>query len=326
MTEVPGVHPDDSARSFPFSERKNVILVVGATGELGGRVVQLVLEHGHEVRALVRPGTNAATLRQQGVQIVRGDLTDRGSLIAACEAIDVVIVTATAMTARRGAGRRRPTIDDVDNLGLRALIEAAERAGVQRFVYVSSAGLDAALGTPYERAKLSTERRLRASSMSTVIVRPDAFQETHLAPPGQFDIARGRVVVFGAGNARTRWVSLNDVAALIAAVAVETDPPDLIEFGGPEALSRNETIAIAERLTGRRIKRQHIPRPVMRLAISLLARPHDGLASALGLLLMRDLNDSNWDDSSLRQRGIAPKSASQFLREQARNLGIQSEQ
>jgi hypothetical protein len=71
----------------------------------------------------------------------------------------------------------------------------------------------------------------------------------------------------------------DDVAALIAAVAVEPEAPELIEFGGPEPLSRNEAITIAVGLTGRPIKRQRVPRPILRLGMHLLGRPNDALAS-----------------------------------------------
>jgi uncharacterized protein YbjT (DUF2867 family) len=76
-------------------------------------------------------------------------------------------------------------------------LRAAEQACVERFVYVSFAGANAALGTPLERAKVATEQRLSASTMRTVIVRPDAFQEIHLAPLGRFDMERGKVAVYG---------------------------------------------------------------------------------------------------------------------------------
>ena len=296
-----------------------MILVVGGTGELGGRAVRLLREHGHQVRCLVRPETDDATLGQLGATVVRGDLTEPPSLPRACQGIDTVVATVTALGRRLG-GAHHASIRQVDQAGMSALIDAAEQARVGRFVFVSSAGLDTARGTPFERAKIANERRLRASSMQAVLVRPDAFQETHLTPLGRFDLARGQVVVFGKGDSRTRWVSANDVAALIAAVAAEPNPPELIEFGGPEAISRNEAITIAERLTGRTIKRQHVPRPILRLGQHLLNRPHDALASFFGLVLMRDLADSNWDDTPLRQRGITPRSASEFLEEQAKSL------
>ncbi len=93
-----------------------------------------------------------------------GDLTDPPSLSAACEGVDTVVATATAI-GRRLAGAGGPSIREVDELGMLALVDAAETAGVARFVYVSYAGVDAGLGTPIERAKLAVERRLATSRM-----------------------------------------------------------------------------------------------------------------------------------------------------------------
>lgn len=295
-----------------------MILVVGGTGLLGGRVVGLLRGRGQPVRCLVRDGTDATGLRDQGVQVVRGDLVDPASLAAACDDMDTVIATATAIT-RRLAGVRGPSIHEVDEVGMAALVDAAEEADVQRFVYLSFPGAEAH-GTPLGRAKVATEQRLAASRMRTVVVRPDAFQEVHLGPLGRFDLAAGKVAVFGKGDTRQRWVSADDVAALVAAVAVEPDPPAMIEFGGPEALSRNEAIAVAEQATGRTFKSQHMPRAVARIGMHILARPNDALASLFGAGLAQDLVESHWDDSPLRQRGITPRSASDFIKEQARAL------
>ena len=168
--------------------------------------------------------------------------------------------------------------------------------------------------------KIATEKRLLASTLRAVIVRPDAFQEIHLGPLGRFDVATGKVSVFGSGASRRRWVATEDVAALVANVAVEPDPPPILEFGGPEAISRNEAVAIAEGLTGRHFKVQRMPRPIARLAIRLLNRPNDALASAFGGGLLQDLVESTWDDGPLRERGITPRSASDFLRDQVDQL------
>jgi len=72
-------------------------------------------------------------------------------------------------------------------------------------------------------------------------------------------------------------VSTDDVAALVAAVALEPNPPPLVEFGRPEAISRNEAVGIAERLTGRAFKRQRMPLFAAKLAMRALARPNDAL-------------------------------------------------
>lgn len=292
-----------------------MFLIVGATGELGGRVVRLLRADGHEVRCLVRAGTDDAGLREVGASVVRGDLTDPPSLRAACEGVDTVIATAAAI-ARILAGARTPTIRETDEIGMLALVDAAESAGVQRFVYISFPP-EGAIGTPTERAKLAVEKRLGTSSMRTVILRSDAFQEIHLAPLGRFDMAAGKVSVVGKGDTRRRWIATDDVAALTAAVAVEPDPPAILTFGGPEAMSKNEAIALAEQLTNRRMKVQRMPRTVARLAIRVLAKRYDALATAFGAGLQQDTVEATWDDAPLRERGITTRSASDFLRQQA---------
>jgi uncharacterized protein YbjT (DUF2867 family) len=296
-----------------------MLLLVGGTGELGGRVVRLLLERGHEVRCLVRPGSDGERLEELGAKVVRGELTDPGSLVEACQGVETVVATATVI-GRRLAGVPGPSIREADELGMASLVDAAESAGVGRFVYLSYAGVDARLGTPLERAKLATERRLERSALRRVVVRPDAFQEVHLGPLGRFDLAAGKVSVIGSGNAKQRWVSIDNVAALVATLAVEPDPPAMVEFGGPEAVSRNEAIAIAEDLTDRRMKVQRMPRPVARLAIRLLNHTNDGLASVLGAGLLLGTKPASWDDAPLLNRGITPRSTTDFLREQAARL------
>ena len=200
------------------------------------------------------------------------------------------------------------------------MIRASEDEGVRRFIYVSFAAVDQGFASPLERAKMANEKRLSASSMDTTIVRPDAFQEIHLTPTGRFDLAKGKVSVFGKGDTARRWVSTDDAAALIAAVATEDNAPALIEFGGPEAISRNELAAVAERLTGRAMKLQKMPRPIVRVALRLLDRPKPALASLFALGLHLDLVAARWDDAPLRERGIQPRSATTFLKEQAAAL------
>jgi uncharacterized protein YbjT (DUF2867 family) len=214
--------------------------------------------------------------------------------------------------ARRLTGSS-PSIYEVDEVGGIALVAAAESSGVQRFVHMSFPGVDAAIGTPLERAKLAVEQRLQSSSLRKVIVRADAFQEIQLAPLARFDIANGKVSVIGRGDSKRRWIATEDVAALVAVVALEPDPPAVLEVGGPEAVSKNDLVTLAEGVTGRRIKRQHMPRPVARLAIRLLNARKDALASAFGAGLLQDLVEASWDDTPLRERGISATSASDFV-------------
>ncbi|MFD1248438.1 SDR family oxidoreductase [Nocardioides ginsengisoli] len=293
-----------------------MILIVGGTGDLGGRVARILSEQGRAVRCLVRPTSDDAALRDLGVELVRGDLTDPVSLASACQGVTTVVATATVI-ARRLAGAAVPTIRQADELGMGSLIGAAETAGVRRFVYLSFPGVDKAIGTPLERAKLATEERLRASSLQRVVIRSDGFQEIHLAAAARFDVAAGKIAIIGRGDSKRRWVSTEDVAALVASVAVEPDPPSLITVGGPEAITKNEAVAVVEKATGRRMKVQHMPRPIARMAIRVLNKRNDALASAFGAGLLQDIRAADWDDTALRERGIAPRSASDYLRAQA---------
>jgi uncharacterized protein YbjT (DUF2867 family) len=281
------------------------VLVVGATGELGGRVAGLLRDRAETVRCLVRPGKDGSALEQTGAEVVHGDLLEPGSLDPACAGADVVVCTATAI-ARLLAGAGGGTISAVDGDGVGSLVASAERSGVKRFVYLSYCGVDAGLGFPLERAKAENEQRLRASRMREVIVRPDAFQELHLGPIAQFDVAGGRVAIFGRGETKRRYVAIDDVAALVASLASETEPPALVEVGGPDALTKNEAATLAERLTGRPLKIRRMPRPAVRLGARVLARPKPALASVFGLGLMMDLHESRCDDAPLRERGIQP--------------------
>ena len=125
-----------------------MIRIVGATGQLGGRIVQRLVEGGQEVGALVRATTDATALVDKGVSVARGDLRDAASLAQAMDGVDTVVTTAAANNAA------------VDTAGNRTLIQAAQQAGVDRFVYVSAAGIgeEMARSGPLMAGKWQTER------------------------------------------------------------------------------------------------------------------------------------------------------------------------
>ena len=87
----------------PHEGVTEMILVIGGTGDLGGRVARILSEQGHAVRCLVRPASDDSVLRGLGVEVAPGDLTEPESLAAACQGVTTVVATAT-MIARRLAG------------------------------------------------------------------------------------------------------------------------------------------------------------------------------------------------------------------------------
>jgi NADH dehydrogenase len=289
-------------------------LLCGGTGLLGGRVAERLARQGVPLRLLVRPDGQAPD-GGLGAETVPGDLRDPASLERAVAGASTVVTTVTAV-ARALAGAPLG-IREVDGLGTLALIDAAERAGVERFVFVSYAGLSdaAARAHPIAAAKRAVERRLAASPMRAVVVRPDCFQELWLGPLTGFDWERRRVVVLGQGRARQRYVALDDVAEAVARLAAAGDAPALVEFGGPEPVSRREAVDIFARATGRPIRRIHVPRAALRAGMRVLRRPRPAVASVMGLGLYGDLQDAGWSDAPLRALGIEPRSVTEYARE-----------
>ncbi len=149
-----------------------MILVVGATGNLGGAITRMLLAQGQPVRILVRPQSNYQALADLGVQVVPGDLKERSSLNAACEGVDIVISTASG--GQRGG---EDTVETVDWEGHRNLIDAAKTAGVKQFIFVSVAFADPQSPVPIFQAKGRTEDYLRESGLPYTIIAPNMFMD-----------------------------------------------------------------------------------------------------------------------------------------------------
>lgn len=290
-----------------------MILVCGATGALGGAIAERLLERGAPLRVLLRPSADAAPLAGRGAEIARGDFRDPRSLE------DAVADTTTVVTGVTAIGRalagEKVSLDAVDRKGTLGLVDAAERLGVERFVYVSFAGAERAPRVPITRAKLAVERRLRESPLREVIVKPDAFQEVWISPLARLDWESGRLEVLGRGENKVAYVAVDDVAETVVRLTLADDPPREVEFGGPERLTRNEICDLIEQAVGRALERKHVPRGVLRVASRALAPVKPALASLLGLGLMLDTLESSWDDAPLRGLGIEPRAASQYVRE-----------
>jgi uncharacterized protein YbjT (DUF2867 family) len=289
-----------------------MILMCGATGDLGGRVTAQLLERGANVRALVRPTADESALTERGAEVVRGDFRDPGSLARAVEGVETIVSGVTAIMRMLTGRERRDGFRAVDRDGHLALIAAAERAGVLRFVFVSAAGIEGARHTPLGKAKIAVEERLRRSPITEVIVRPDAFQEVWLGPAVQLDWPNGKLTIYGKGEASTRYVAIDDVAEAVVALTLAEDPPRRVEFGGPEALTRKEVADLIERAARRPMKRRHVPRAALTFGSRVLKPIKPELASVMGLSLNLD-DGARWDDGPLRDLGIAPRPASTYI-------------
>lgn len=268
-------------------------LVTGATGFVGGHLVDVLLGQGHAVTALIRSRAKAAGLAERGVRLVEGDLHAATALAEAAEGQDVVFHVAGATSALDEAGFHRANVE-----GTGHVVAAAEAAGVARLVHVSSL---AAAGpsrpghplrgdepprpvTAYGRSKLAAEEAVRAAGVPWSMVRPPMVYG-----PGDREFLRafraarrlGLSPVFGTGSQELVAVFAPDLAeALVAAATAERTVGGTYAACHPEVFTQLELARKLGRAVGREVAVPRIPgalaRPILRLsglAARLTGRP-----------------------------------------------------
>ncbi|MDH3524704.1 MAG: SDR family oxidoreductase [Acidobacteriota bacterium] len=234
------------------------ILVAGATGMVGGEAARILSSGGNAVRALVRStsgGEKVAPLKSAGIEVVEGDLRDRPSLDAACEGVDAVITTVSAMPFSWQEGN---TFGEVDRDGTIRLIDAAAAAGARRFVYTSfphSPEPGFALGD----AKAAAEDHLRSSGIEYAILAANFFMEVWLSPALGFDYPNHSATVYGDGTNRMSWVSYKDVARTAAeAVSNPKAKNAVLPVGGPSIHTPLEVVTIFEKASAKTWTLSHV--------------------------------------------------------------------
>ena len=279
-----------------------MILVVGATGQLGGLIAQMLLDQGRQVRILVRPGSAYEPLVAAGAQAVTGDLKDPDSLVAACAGVDTVV--STANSAGRGG---EDTVASVDDTGNANLIEAAQSAGVCHFVFISVLGADAEHPVPFLKAKGKTEQRLRASGMAWTVLQPNLFMDTWIpAVVGGPALAGQPVTLIGEGRRQHSMVAANDVAAYaVAALDHPEAQGQTLFIGGPQPVSWRAAVSAFEQELGREV-------PVRTAAPG---EPVPGLPAVIApMLAALDTYDSPMDTTQLSaQYAVRPTSLAEFV-------------
>ncbi len=286
-------------------------LVVGATGFLGLEICRRLAAAGKPFRAMARKTSDPAkkeALQKLGAEIVEGDLKDRQSLDRACDGVDAVISTSTSISSKQEGD----SFQSVDLRGQKDLIDAAHRANVRRFVFISVAtdfGLDA--GNPLVEAKRAVEDHLRQSGMIYTILRPSCFMEIWLGPHLGFDPKNGKVTIYGSGKNKVSFISLYDVAqfaadALSNPAAANTE----INLGGPEALSPLEIVSIFEERAKRSFEKQFVPEENLKARKAAATNPVELAFACLTQAVARG-NVIDMDETS-RKFSFHPRSVQEY--------------
>ena len=234
------------------------ILLTGATGYVGGRLLPVLEARGHEVRCLARHPANLASRVGGSTQVVAGDVLSPASLARALEGIETAYYLVHAMGDASGFERRETT-------GAQHFAAAARAAGVTRIVYLGGLGDDRRDLSPHLRSRHEVGRILRESGVPTLELRASI-----VIGSGSLSFEMIRALCEHLPVMITpRWVSVlaqpiaiqDLIEYLVQALDVSMDGSSVVEIGGADRLSY--AALMREYMRQRHLKRLMIPVPIL---------------------------------------------------------------
>ncbi|MGH2925166.1 MAG: NAD(P)H-binding protein [Solirubrobacterales bacterium] len=248
-----------------------MILLTGASGTVGRALLPLLLESGHDVRALVRDPRGLGRHRVE-VQIALGDLArlgDRHLQRQALRGADTVIHLAAAIRDEPHA-----RVEELNGLATVRLLRAAEREGVERFLFFSALGATEFERTRYFRAKALAERAVDASPLATTTFAPSIVYD-----PGDRWITLMKrlallpvIPVSGSGRSAYQPIWAADVARCVVASLERGSEKARYELAGPEVLTYGQIARLVARSTGRDRRLLRVPLGLVHLTLVALRR------------------------------------------------------
>jgi uncharacterized protein YbjT (DUF2867 family) len=247
-----------------------MLLLTGATGLVGSTLLPRLLAEGRTVRCLVRDPRRLGAQRVR-VQIALGDLTDPPSFRNALRGVETVVHLAASIR-----DQPRGSIEELDGIATWRMVAAAERQGVERFVFFSALGASTHHRTRLLRAKALAEQAVREADLRSIVFAPSIVY----APGDPWLTLLERLAllpvmpVSGAGRASFQPIWAEDVAAcVVAALRAPADRPhERYELAGQETLSHTEIVRTVLASLGRKRPLVHVPTPIVSRALRLLER------------------------------------------------------
>jgi uncharacterized protein YbjT (DUF2867 family) len=231
------------------NHQNKLILVTGVTGRQGGAVFRSLRRKGFAIRAMTREPEKreARDLTGEGVEVVRGDMDDPGSLVNALEG---AYGAYSMQYARRGA-------ETEVRQGIH-LADAAKQARISHFIYSSVGAADQNTGIPHFESKAKIERHIREIGLSFTIVRPVFFMENWLAMRGQIEL---RTLALPLNpDTKLQMIAVDDIGECVGAAFEQPDKyrGRTIELAGDE-LSMMELAQAFSRIAGKDVHYMQIP-------------------------------------------------------------------
>jgi NADH dehydrogenase len=270
---------------------------------IGSALLRRLTAAGVPVRCLVRDAKRLGPDRVR-VQIALGDLADPPSFRNALRSVKTVVHLAASPR-----DQAHGSIEELNGIATWRMVQAAERAGVEHFVFFSALGASAHNRTRFLRAKALAEEAVTTSSLRHTIFAPSLVY----APGDPFQTILSRlallpaVPVVGPGRARFQPIWAEDVADCVAAaLTANGDAGARYELAGPETLTRDEVVEIKLRGSGR-------PRPLIHVPVPVASRTLRAMEA-----LMKSSAPATWDMSEILEVSMTTRAGTR----DAESLGV----
>jgi uncharacterized protein YbjT (DUF2867 family) len=290
------------------------VFVTGSTGFVGNHVLHTLLDRGHQVRALVRPGSEYKLKQPDKVEVIAGEVTESADLIQGMKGCDAAIHLVGII---RAFPSQDITFERLHTEATANVVAAAKEAEVPRLLHMSALGAREDGSTPYLRTKFAAEELVRQSGLNYTIFRPSLiFGRGGEAIKMFGDMVKKYVVpIIGDGQYRFQPVSVTTVAqGFEKALEPETAKDQTLDVGGPENVSFDEIMDTLARVMGKSIVKIHMPVLPLRLATSALQHA-PGYPLTMDQITML-LEGSTCDEKPFYELlGLEPISLEQTIRE-----------
>lgn len=229
------------------------ILVIGATGFVGKRLAQALVQSGYRVRCLARNPDQIRDMVGETCEVVKGDISDPELIRKALESVEAAYICINTLSSQPNTSKDLGFMD-IEINGLRNIVEGCRANGVKRLIYLTSLGISADSTNTWTRERWKAEQILFQSGLNVTVLRPG-----QIVGQGGFGFdsmvgQAGRRIALGFANGKQLWrsIALDDLLYyLIGVLDDERTYGQRYEVGGDDVLSFNQMIDVAADVLGR---------------------------------------------------------------------------
>ena len=278
------------------------VLVTGATGFTGSRVVPLLLKSGYQVRCLTRATSDRSPLSALTVEWATGDLSNPETLTAALRGVDALVNIASL-----GFGHAE------------SIVRAAKEAGVKRGIFISTTAIFTQLNAGSKSIRLAAEEAIQASGLDYTILRPTMIYGSE-RDRNMWRLIRLLKItpimpIFGDGESLQQPIFVDDVAqAVVLALKTDATIGKSYNIAGKDPLTYNQVIDTVSMALGKHVWKLHLPYlPIVR-ALQFTERMRLRLPIKAEQVLRLNENKAFSYEDAQKDFGFSPRSFEEGIR------------